>query len=155
MLNKNDFFFCRYLIDQRMIGFLICNFFQCQYRRYRVDIDSWSVPLQLLDMLNKNDCRYQLIISFLICDFLCMSISTISFRYQFMIGSLKYLLNKSKWLLFCRYLIDINSWLVFSFVISFSVNIDSWSNSFSVNIDSWSVSTSPYKWNILERYVKH
>jgi hypothetical protein len=49
-----------------MIGFLIWDFLLCRYcwyRRYRFDIDSWSILLQLLNMLNKNDlifCRYHI-----------------------------------------------------------------------------------------------
>ena len=94
-----DFLLCRY---QFMIGSLTTSGHDLLFCQYRIaidplsvfsfvisfcvdidDIDSWSVPLQLLNMLNKNDCRYRLMIGFLIYNFfLCQYC-----RYRLMIGS--------------------------------------------------------------------
>jgi hypothetical protein len=91
--------------------------------RYRIDINSWPVPLQLLDVMNKNNfffcshrfpCLWFLFVSIL-------SISMKSCRYRFMIGSLQLLdmLKENE----CRYCVNIDSWSLFLFMISFCVDI--------------------------------
>jgi hypothetical protein len=153
---------CRYRIDIESLCYLICDFFLCRYRRYRFDIDSWSIPLHLLFMLNKNDFfvsisyRHGVTLGFLICDFfLCryrIDIDSWSIPLQVLV-----MLNKNDFLFLSisyRYRITIG-FLICDFFLCryrryrYHVDIDLWSVPYNywtcwrkMNVDIVSISTN-------------